>query len=133
VYVVLYASGAFGVNVAVSPPLLDVTAPATAPPPCAVSVKVELVMVDAFAPMLKLAVTAEVIATPVAPLAGVTKETEIAFVGQLLIHVPPPLPPPHPEMTSAAATNHQAARIRIINFSLGSFRRWVAQISVRRI
>jgi hypothetical protein len=97
-------------------------------------VKVEVVIVDAFAPMLKVAVTAELMATFIAPLAGETVSTVITLVGQLLVHVPPPpLPPPHPAITRAAATSHQAARIRIINFSLGSFRRWVAQTLVRRI
>jgi hypothetical protein len=82
-------------------------------------VKVELVMLEAFAAMLKLAVMAEVMATPVAPLAGVTELTESGeVVLQLLVHVVPPPPPPHPAITSAAATSHQAARIRIINLSL---------------
>jgi hypothetical protein len=134
VYVVLYASEAFGVNVAVSPPLLDATTPATAPPPDAVRVKVEPVIVDAFTAELKVAVTAEVIATPVTPLAGVTELTESGeVVLQLLVQVVPPPPPPHPEIARAAATSHHAARIRIINFSSGSFRRRIAQISVRRI
>jgi hypothetical protein len=96
-------------------------------------VKVELVIVDAFAPMLKSAVTVEVMATPVAPLAGETGPTVITVVGQLLVHVPPPLPPPHPAIARAAATSHQAARIRIIKFSSESFRRRITQISIRCI
>jgi hypothetical protein len=89
-------------------------------------VKVEPVIVDAFIGSLNVAVTVDVIAMPVLVFVGVTTLTDGGeVVLQLLVQVvpPPPLPPPHPEMTRAAATSHQAARIRIIKFSSESFRR----------
>jgi hypothetical protein len=80
-------------------------------------------MVDAFAAVLKVAVRAELMPTFVAPLVGATEMTESGeVVLQLLVQVvPPPLPPPHPAITRVVATSHQAAGIRIINFSLESF------------
>jgi hypothetical protein len=73
VYVVFKLRLAFGVNVAMS--FAYVTVPLTAPPPCAASVKVALVSVVAFIASLKVAVSAAVIDTPVAPLSGVTAVT----------------------------------------------------------
>jgi hypothetical protein len=85
-------------------------------------VKVEVVIVDAFAGMLKVAVTADVTATPVAPLAGVTALTDSVLVTQFVVQVVPPPPPPHPAIKRLAASSHQAVVTRITNFSLGSFR-----------
>jgi hypothetical protein len=99
-------------------------------------VKVDPVIVDEFIASLKVAVTADVMAMPVLVFVGVTAVIVGAVVAtQLLVQVipPPPLPPPHPAITRVAATSHQAARIRIIKFSLESFRRWIALISVRCI
>jgi hypothetical protein len=74
VYCVLYASGTDGVSVAVFVDEEYVTVPATEPPP-PVSVNVEVVIVVEFIASLKVAVTGEVIATPVEPDAGVTAVT----------------------------------------------------------
>jgi hypothetical protein len=122
VYVVLLASGALGVNVAVRLLLLKVTFPVTAEPPCAASVKVDVVIVDAFIGALNVAVTAELTATPVARFAGVTGATDSTVATQLLVQVVPPPPPPHPAIARLAVTSHQAVVTRITNFSLGSFR-----------
>ena len=66
---VLAASGADGVSVAVFP--LSATVAATGEPPFGVSVKLELVIVEASIDLEKVAVGATVTATPVALLAGV--------------------------------------------------------------
>ena len=80
------------------------TVPATVPPP-PVRVKVELVSVAEFIASLNVACTVEVIATPVALLAGVTEET-VGAVGGGAVTVPPP-PPPHPARTTAVDTASQ--------------------------
>jgi hypothetical protein len=86
-------------------------------------VNVEEVRLEAFIGMSNVAVTADVMATPVAPLAGVTALTAGTFVGQLLVQVPPPPPlPPHPAITRLTAASNQAEVTRITNFSYGSVR-----------
>jgi hypothetical protein len=75
VYVLLAASGAFGVSVAVKVVALYLTVALTGAPPCGVSVKVEAVMVDAFNASLKVAVMVVFAARPVLPLPGVTAVT----------------------------------------------------------
>jgi hypothetical protein len=61
-----------------------------ADPPCGVSVKVEVVRVDELTAMLNVAVTAEVMATPVAPLAGVTAATPSGLVYPFVVSDPQP-------------------------------------------
>ena len=101
-----------GVKVAELLAELYVTVPVTAVPPCAASVKVVAVMVDGFIAVLKVAVTVDVTATPVAPLVGETAVT----VGALGGGVPDP-PPPHPARIRDALTSHQPEWNRITDLS----------------
>jgi hypothetical protein len=73
-------------------------------------------MVDPFITSLNMAVTGEVTATPVLPLAGVTDVT--ASVVWVVVTL---LLPPHPATTKAEAMSHQAPRNRMIIFSLQTF------------
>jgi hypothetical protein len=66
---------AAGVNVATDPVAAYVTVPLTEVPPGPVTVKVEELIVAAFIAWLKVAVRADVTATPVAALRGVTDVT----------------------------------------------------------
>src|SRR5437764_109839 len=66
---VLFAKATLGVTVAVFP--TSATEAATGEPPAGVSVKLLLVIVDAFIALEEVAVGATLVATPVAPFAGV--------------------------------------------------------------
>jgi hypothetical protein len=87
-----------------------------------VSVKVDVVIVDAFIAVLKVAVTGELIATPAAPLAGAVAVT----VGGGLLPPPPDPEPPHPATSRDKLTSHQALGNRMTNFSLPRFGRQIA-------
>jgi hypothetical protein len=73
VYAVAYARAAVGVKVAVNP--LYVTAPDTAVPPGPVTVNVEAVSEAGLIAMLKVALMGVLMATFVAPLAGMVDTT----------------------------------------------------------
>jgi hypothetical protein len=88
VNVVLAARLLEGVNVATVHGVLQVTLPVTAVLLCVINVNVELVMVDEFIGMLKVAVSAVFSATSVALLVGVTAVTEGTGAGIVVkLHV----------------------------------------------
>jgi hypothetical protein len=81
-----------------------------------VSVNVDAVRVDAFIAWLKVAVTVVLTATPVAAPRGVTAVTIGAAGGGCV--VVPELPPPQPEITSAAIPTKPAILKRMIDLLL---------------
>jgi hypothetical protein len=95
--------------------------PVTADPPCVAKVKVEEVIVDAFIAVLKVAVTAELTATPVLALGGVTAVIVGAIGGGGLLPLVE-LEPPQPTTNKAAETSHKAVDDRITRHSLRLFR-----------
>jgi hypothetical protein len=90
-----------------------VTVPDTEAPPDADTVKVDALIVAAFIAVLKVAVTAELIATFVAALAGVTELTAGAVGGGG--GVPEPDDPPHPATANTTDAKMQATLKRMIN------------------
>jgi hypothetical protein len=70
------------------------------------------VKVDASITSLNVAVTDEVTATPVLPVAGVTELTARTVWGVVKV-----LLPPHPATTKAEAMSHHTPRNRMIIFS----------------
>jgi hypothetical protein len=104
VYCVLLVRLAEGVKVAVFVAELRVTVPATAFPPC-VNVKVLDEMLEAVIASLKVAVTVELMATPVAPFAGATEVTVGAVGGADVL--------PQPARKSAVEANKQPNAYRM--------------------
>jgi hypothetical protein len=81
-------------------------------------VKVDVVIVDAFIAVLNVAVTVELMATLVVPLAGVAEVT-VGAVGGRGGGDPPEFPQPlHAARTRDALTSHQPEWNRIIDFSM---------------
>jgi len=95
--------------------------PATAAPPAGVSVNVDELMVAALIAVLNVADITVLMATPVAPTAGVIDVTAGMTAVQPDEQVLPPEPdPPQPETTSATAVKKQAIPYRMFSFSLCS-------------
>jgi hypothetical protein len=107
VYVVPFASGADGVSVAVVQGVLQLTFAATALPPAGVSVKLELVSVEASIARENVAVGAAPTATPVDPSAGARAVT----VGAAATVV-------NCQVTSAASATPSAALTAVVTLAV---------------
>src|SRR6185312_1380570 len=102
---VLKARGALGVNVATEPVAVYATVPATEAPPAAVSVKVDPVMLAGFIGPLKVAETAWLIRTPVAPFTGLVDTTRGGVEGTVSL--------PHP-LAKVRETDSNATKSPVI-------------------
>ena len=84
---VLAASALVGVKIAAEPETAYTTVPGTTTPPGAVSVNVVPLIVAGFIASLKVAATAWLVGTPVAPLTGFVETTEGAVAAVPVLKV----------------------------------------------